>query len=121
MKTILIVEDNPLAAGIYRSLLSSQGFAVEVAADGVAGVETVKRVHPDLVLLDLVLPKIDGAEVLRQIRADAETAATPVVLLSNAYSQSRIDELWAAGATLVLTKASSPPKQLAETIKSLVG
>ena len=108
MKTIVIVEDNPVAAGIYRSLLAGQGFTVEVAADGEAGVEAVRRVRPDLVLLDLVLPKIDGAAVLRQIRATPETAATPVVLISNAYNQSRIDELWAAGATLVLTDGGGP-------------
>ena len=120
MKTIVIVEDNPVAAGIYRSLLAGQGFTVEVAADGEAGVEAVRRVRPDLVLLDLVLPKIDGAAVLRQIRATPETAATPVVLISNAYNQSRIDELWAAGATLVLTKASSTPKELVRTIKSVI-
>jgi CheY-like chemotaxis protein len=120
MKTIVIVEDNPVAAGIYRSLLAGQGFAVEVATDGETGVETVKRVRPDAVLLDLILPRMDGTEVLRQIRAAPETSATPVVLISNAYSRSRVDDLWAAGATLVLTKAASTPKDLLKAINSVV-
>jgi len=120
MKTALVIEDNPVAAGIYQSLLKAQGFTVEVASDGEAGMQMVKRMRPDVVLLDLILPKVDGADVLRQIRAMPETATMPVIIVSNAYSQSRIDELWAAGATLVLTKASSTPKELVKAVESIV-
>ncbi len=120
MRTALVVEDNPVAAGIYRSLLKGQGFTVEVASDGEVGLQMAKRMRPDVVLLDLILLKIDGAAVLRQIRATPETATTPVIIVSNAYSQARIDELWAAGASLVLTKASSTPKELLHAVKSVV-
>ena len=69
MKRIVIIEDNAMAANIYQSALSRQGFSVEVATDGELGLAAVVGSPPDLILLDLMLPKIDGAELLRRIRA----------------------------------------------------
>ncbi len=116
-KTVVIVEDNQLVASVYRSKLQAEGFSVEVAADGQAGLETIERARPDLVLLDLVLPKISGVEILEKLRARADFKNLPVIVFSSSYVS---DEAWRAGATEVLNKASNSPKQVVEEVKNLL-
>ena len=69
MKKILIVEDDQIVANIYRNKFSVEGFQVEVALDGQVGLETVRSFQPDAVILDLMLPKMTGVELTKQIRA----------------------------------------------------
>ena len=121
MKRVLIIEDNQLLANLYRSSLVAAGFAVEVSADGEAGLSNAKKVTPDLILLDLMLPKKTGLDVLHSIRADEQLKAVPVLLLSNAYTPARTKELWDAGATQVLVKANTTPKQIVESVRSTLG
>jgi CheY-like chemotaxis protein len=117
MKVIVVIEDNPVAQNLYRAALSRDGYQVEVAGDGALGLEVIARVKPDLVLLDLMLPKLDGAEVLRRIRALPGFEHLPVIITSNAYTSARLDDLWKAGATQIVTKASISPKDLARVVK----
>jgi CheY-like chemotaxis protein len=117
MKQILIIEDNAVAANLYRSALAREGYRVEVETDGQKGLDAITRSRPDLVLLDLMLPQIDGAEVLRRIRATPGLADLPVIITSNAYTAPRLDDLWKAGATQIVTKASISPKDLARVVK----
>lgn len=112
---ILIIEDNLLAATVYRSTLARAGYQVEVAADGEAGLAAVARSVPDLIVLDMMLPKLDGIEVLRHIRA--EHPSLPVIVTSNAYTSERVDALWGAGVTMLLTKANSTPKEFLQTVQ----
>ena len=79
---ILYVEDNEDNVAMLKDWLEIEGFEVLVAADGISGVECVRREHPDLVLMDLDLPDIDGWEATRRIRADASTRTIPVIALS---------------------------------------
>ena len=116
MKQILVIEDNALAANVYRSVLSAAGYQVAVAADGEAGLAAIDRLHPDLVLLDLMLPKIEGIEVLRRIRANPALNNMPVMVTSNAYTSAGVDALRAAGATDVLSKAKASPKEIARIV-----
>lgn len=118
MKRILIVDDNQALVNMYRGMFASAGFAVDVAHDGEAGVAAAKRTPPDLVLLDLMMPKMNGVEVLTAIRADPATATIPVIVISNAYTPERTEQLWKAGATQVLTKANSKPNVLLETVRA---
>jgi CheY-like chemotaxis protein len=117
MKQIVVIEDNNVAANLYRSALSREGYQVEVASDGESGLAAITRLRPDLVLLDLMLPKVDGLEVLRRIRALPDLGKLPVIITSNAYTATRMDELWKAGATQIVTKASISPKELARVVK----
>lgn len=116
MKQILVIEDNAVAASLYRSVLSAAGYHVDVASDGESGLAAIHKSHPDLVLLDLMLPKMEGIEVLRQIRSDPALKSMPVMITSNAYTSARMDELRAAGATLILTKAKITPKEIARVV-----
>jgi DNA-binding response OmpR family regulator len=117
MKQIVVIEDNVVAANLYRAALSRDGYKVEVASDGESGLAAITRLRPDLVLLDLMLPKVDGLEVLRRIRALPDLGTLPVIITSNAYTATRMDELWKAGATQIVTKASISPKELARVVK----
>ena len=117
-KRVLIIEDNNVLATVYGSTLSQAGFQVAVASDGQTGLDQLAKFSPDLVVLDLMLPKIDGLEVLRRIRADEARASLPVIVFSNSYTSDRTREVWNAGATQVLVKASCPPKQLLQIVGS---
>src|SRR3990172_10199485 len=83
--TVLIVEDDPKIVNLLRLYLERDGFAVSSAADGAAGLEAADRLQPDLVILDLMLPQVDGIEVCRRIRATSEV---PVLMLT-----ARVDEV----------------------------
>jgi CheY-like chemotaxis protein len=117
MKRIVVIEDNTMAAKLYESTLVREGFEVELASDGEAGLAAIARAAPSLVLLDLMLPKIGGFEVLRRIRAMPGLETLPVIVTSNAYTASRLDELRRAGATQIVTKASMSPKELTRIIQ----
>ena len=118
MTRVLIIEDNQMLANAYRATLVQAGFKVEVAADGLAGISTALSAPPNVILLDLMLPKTSGLEVLRRLRSDDRLEQVPVLVLSNAYTPERMQEVWDAGATHVLTKANSTPKQILEAVRT---
>ena len=105
-----------MLASIYRSKFSAEGFHVDVATDGEAALEVIQRAQPDAVLLDLMLPKINGIEVLKRLRANASFKTLPIFIFSSAAQPKMVEEAWAAGASNVLSKASTSPKQLIETV-----
>src|SRR5437870_7045652 len=92
MKKIVVVDDQPVLTGIYKAKFSTEGFNVEVASDGEQALDVIKRTEPDLVLLDLMLPKISGIEVLKQLRANRTFEAMPVVVFSNAAHPGAIED-----------------------------
>ncbi|MFM1944803.1 MAG: hypothetical protein RI897_3785 [Verrucomicrobiota bacterium] len=117
MNKVLIIEDDQIVGTIYRRKFNGEGFEVELAADGEAGLQAVKTFQPDAVVLDLMLPKLNGVEVLKHIRANQTTAALPVVVLSNAYLSNLLRDAHDAGANQCLIKASASPKQVVDAIR----
>lgn len=117
MKRILIIEDDPLIADVYSQQLRAEGFAVDVAADGKAGLEIFNGHRADLVILDLMLPKIDGVEVLKTIRAQAGLREVPIIVFTNAYLDGMVQAAWEAGASQVLTKTAYTPRQVVQIVK----
>ncbi|MDP2663847.1 MAG: response regulator, partial [bacterium] len=101
--------------------LKEAGFLVELAGDGEISLERIKEKKPDLMLLDLVLPHIDGWEVLKRIRADEALRAVPVVIFSNLSQKSDIDKGISLGATKYLIKAQYTPSEVVEEIKKILG
>ena len=114
VKRILIIEDNAVAASVCRATLTRAGYQVEIAPDGESGLSAVARDVPDLVMLDMMLPKLGGIEVLREIRT--AHPRLPVIVTSNAYTPDRMDALWGAGVTSVMTKANSTPKEILQVV-----
>jgi DNA-binding response OmpR family regulator len=115
---ILIIEDDQLVANIYRNKFALEGFQAETAPDGDVGLELVRSFRPDAVLLDLVLPRVTGLEVMRRLRAEKEFEGLPVIVFSNTYLSNMVQEAWKAGATKCLSKASCTPKQVIEAVRS---
>ena len=120
MKKIVVVDDQPMVGNIYRSKFLAEGFQVHVAADGEHGIEVIQREKPDLVILDFQLPKMDGLQVLRKLRADAPFARLPIILFSGSGRPGFVEEAWSAGATNVLSKTSTSPKQMVELVRGIL-
>lgn len=121
IRKIVIVDDQPVLTSIYRSKFSAEGFHVDVAADGEAALEVIQREQPDVVLLDLMLPKINGIDVLKRLRARAAFKTLPIFVFSSSGQPKMVEQAWAAGASNVLSKASTSPKQLVETVLAALG
>ncbi len=121
MKKILIVEDDQIVANIYRNKLSVEGYKVEVALDGEAGREMVKSFRPDAIVLDLMLPKVTGLDLMKEIRAEPDMEKVPVIVFSNTYLTNMVQEAWKAGATKCLSKANCTPRHVLEVIRSSLG
>ena len=112
MKTILFVEDDAVIVQAYRTCLLREGFQVEVAEDGLAAMKILLLLKPNLVLLDLMMPKLNGADVLKYIRSTPALKSTPVIILSNASIADQGQEAMALGADRVFLKALCTPRQL---------
>jgi DNA-binding response OmpR family regulator len=121
MKKILIIEDDQIVANIYRNKLSVEGFKVEIALDGEVGRELIKSFRPDAIVLDLMLPKVSGLELMKEVRAEPDFAKTPVIVFSNTYLTNMVQEAWKAGATKCLSKANCTPKQVLEVVRGALG
>lgn len=118
MKKVLIIEDDPIVAHVYRSRLEKEGFKVEVSSDGQAGYYQVHEMRPDGILLDLMLPKMNGLEILKKIRAQTQFQNIPVIVFTNAYVPNMIQESFTAGATAVYNKATLTPRQIVDALHS---
>src|SRR5579859_2194440 len=118
MKKILIIEDDQIVANIYRNKFSVEGFQVEIAHDGPAGLETIHHFKPDAVVLDLMLPKMTGVDLMKKVRAEADFQKLPIIVFSNTYLTNMVQEAWKAGATKCLSKANCSPKQLLDVLRS---
>ena len=120
MKKILIIEDDQIVANVYSNKLAVENYKVEIAADGEAGQAAAQTFQPDLILLDLMMPGIDGVEVMKRLRAQPAFEKTPIVVFSNTYLSSTIKEAWKAGASKCFSKTNCSPKQILEAVRSLI-
>jgi two-component system, cell cycle response regulator DivK len=119
-KRILVVEDQEDLRGVLRDLLTGSGFDVAEAADGQAGVAKAKSERPDLILMDIQLPGIDGYEASRQIKADPDLTATPIISVSSFAMKGDEQKARASGCDEYVTKPYSP-MQLLRLIRSRLG
>ncbi|HEU6448173.1 MAG TPA: response regulator [Verrucomicrobiae bacterium] len=120
MKTILLVEDDPVVVFAYRHRFIREGFHVETAGDGLSAMKILPSIRPDVVVLDLLMPKINGADVLKFIRSDPVLNTTPVIILSNAFMSDLATEAARAGAELALLKSGCTPALLVNAINQIL-
>lgn len=116
MRKILIVEDDQLVASAYRKRFGEAGYTVDWAPDGLEGIKMVGAIKPDVVLLDLLMPRLDGIEVLKYIRTHPDLKNLPVVVFSNSYMTNLVESAWRNGADQCLMKASTTPAQLFDAV-----
>ena len=120
-KRIVLADDEQFITIAYKDGLTRAGFTVVVAHDGAEALDAVRREKPDLVLLDLIMPKMTGFEVLKTLKADTSTANIPVVILSNLSQATDEAEVQKLGATDFLVKSDLSLEELVQRINTLLG
>ncbi len=118
---VLMVEDHPDIADLYQLKLQLEGYRVAVASDGLAGLSLARSLLPDLILLDIHMPQLDGLQVLAALREDAATDDLPVVICSEDDSPQLIKEAQRLGAVAYLVKANLLPSRLSQTVADVLG
>ncbi len=120
-KKILIVEDDQDVRELYAEVLRDEGFEVAEAVDGQSGLAKVLEGAYDLLLLDIMLPKFDGLEILKTIKEKAEVKGIPVILLTNLGREAIIKEGFSLGAEGYLIKSEHTPEEIVEEVKKFLG
>jgi len=116
-RTILIIEDDKFLRELVIQKLIKEGYETSEAVDGEEGIKKIKEEKPDLILLDLILPGIDGFEVLSKMREDPALAQIPVIILSNLGQKDDVEKGLKMGAIDYLIKAHFTPGEIIEKIK----
>jgi len=113
---VLLIEDDPAVLEMYRTKLALDGYRVNLATDGEEGLAKAMEMRPDIIFLDIRLPKKDGFEVLAELRQNPDTASIPVIMLSNYGEKELVDRGLKLGAHEFLIKAHTTPGSLSEGI-----
>jgi len=121
MKKILFVEDESALQKALGDILKQAGYKIISALDGETGLKLAKRKKPDLILLDLILPKMHGFEVLKKLKEDPETKEIPVIILTNLETMEDIDKAIELGANTYLVKTQYEIKEVLEKVKKALG
>ena len=118
MSKILLVEDDTLFVKMYQKKFAHEGLELEAAYDGEEALEKVKTAKPDLIILDLMLPKMAGSEVLEKVRQNTETANIPVIVLTNlSSSEDEVSRCIELGAKETLLKTDVTPDKVVELVR----
>jgi two-component system alkaline phosphatase synthesis response regulator PhoP len=120
MAQILFVEDDQNIFETYKMELELQGYKIIPATDGIEALEKLEHLKPDLVLLDLSLPKKDGLQVLSEMKSNEKTKNIPVVVLTNFATDQHIHKAFELGAVSFITKYSFTPRETAAKVKEII-
>lgn len=120
MTKIAIIEDDPTISQMYRMKFETEKFDVRLAHNGRAGVELVRSFEPDIILLDIQMPEMDGAEALKLIRSHKPSKTTPVVILTNLGEEEAPAAVRSLGIHSYIVKANYTPRQVVAHVKSIV-
>lgn len=120
---IVLVEDDVVLSDMYIKKFSMEGYDIERAMDGEEGLALVRKVKPDIVLLDIMMPKKNGLDTLKDIRADSDAKVQKayVVLLTNVGEQNYVDEGFKLGANQYLMKSNFTPKEVVQKVEEWLG
>jgi DNA-binding response OmpR family regulator len=121
MEKILLIEDEAALQSALSGALGDAGYEVVSALDGEIGLERAKKESPSLILLDLILPKKDGFEVLRELKADPGTAGIPTIILSNLERSADVEQAIAHGATTYLVKTNYNLGEIVAKVREILG
>ncbi len=116
-KKILIIEDEELILDLLRKKLTKEGYEIRFACDGRAGLKTMREVKPDLILLDIIMPKMGGFEVMEAMQKDKELKIIPVIVVSNSGQPVELDRAQKLGAKDWLIKTEFDPQEVVDKVK----
>ncbi len=117
---ILIVDDEKNFSEMLREYFIRQKYSADVASDGEEGLIKAREFKPDLILLDLLMPVLDGISVIRELRSNPTTAEIPIVMLTNLDARDKVEEAMVAGTTYYLIKVDYSPRDLDRKIKQIL-
>jgi DNA-binding response OmpR family regulator len=117
MKKILFIEDESALQKTFRDILEKEGYQMISALDGESGLRLAKSEKPDLILLDLILPRKDGFEVLKELKSDESTKEIPVIVLTNLEDIESVERAIELGATTYLVKAQYTLEEVIQKVK----
>jgi DNA-binding response OmpR family regulator len=120
MTKVLIVDDDELIRQMYQKIFTVNGFDVEVAADGTDGVTKAASVMPDLIMLDIMMPNLNGLEALEKLKGDDKTKNIPVIMLTSLTAQQDAQSALAKGAARYIIKGEYEPKEVVKTVKEFL-
>ena len=120
MAKILIVEDDALIIRLYQKVFTSQGYEVETAINGEEGLAKARSVKPDLILLDIMMPKLNGLEMLRQLKAIPDVEKIPVVVLTNLSGDADAETALKEGAVKYIVKSDYKPKEIFNIVDGIM-
>jgi CheY-like chemotaxis protein len=121
MKKILLVEDEEILTNLLQKKLTKEGYEVLVARNGLEGLKLMREIKPDLVLLDIIMPKMGGFEVMEEMNRDLELSSIPVIIISNSGQPVELDKAKELGAKDWLIKTEFDPKEVIEKVKRQIG
>lgn len=117
---VAIIEDDIAIVQMYRTKFESEGYNVETAGDGIIGLELIESFSPDIILLDLMMPNMDGLDMLQRLRGTTEGKKARVVVLTNMGDTETATKVYKMAADDYIVKAEMTPKQVAERVKLLL-
>ena len=120
MAKILIVEDDPLMSRMYQKIFTFEGHEVVLAYNGEEGLERAVKDKPTIILLDVMMPKMNGLQLLEKLKMDPVTKTIPVVMLTNLAGQQDAETAIAKGAVKYIIKSEYEPKQIVNMVKEIL-
>jgi len=120
-KKILIIEDEEIIVDLLQRKLTNEGYEISVARNGEEGLKMMREVKPDLILLDIIMPKMGGLEVMEEMQKDKKLAKIPVIVISNSGQPVEIDKAQKLGAKDWLIKTEFDPQEVIKKIKKQIG
>ena len=120
MPRVLIVEDDPLVSRMYQTVFEFEGFEVDMARNGEEGIAKLKKRKPLMILLDIMMPKMSGIDVLRELKSNPKTKNIPVVVLTNLSGTKDAEKALEMGAVKFIIKSQNRPKQIVKQIREIL-
>ncbi len=117
---VLIIEDEEMLVNMYISKFEKEGYEIEKALNGREGLEKVKSYNPEIILLDVIMPEMDGFMVLKQLKSEASTKNIPVIMLTNLGQEEDIEKGEKLGVKDYLVKANLTPSQVVDKVKEVL-
>ena len=117
MKKILLIEDEEILINLLQKKMTQEGYEFFVARNGIEGLEKMREIKPDLILLDIIMPKMGGVEVMEEMQKDEELKKIPVIIISNSGQPVEIERIKKLGARDWLVKTEFDPQEVIEKVK----
>jgi CheY-like chemotaxis protein len=117
---VLLIEDDPLIYRLYQKLFKLEGYEIEIAENGQLGLDKLQTFHPDILLMDIMMPTMNGMEMLTKLKEDPATQHIPVIVLTNIADMNITQMALSKGAVLCIIKSQSEPEDVVNSVRAVL-